>query len=572
MRRWGLMAGVMVLAGAASIAAWRVAVFTASVATELDRAGALTSIAPRPQSTIVFDRHGKPAFSFFVEQRIVGSARSRLAAHGQAILSVEDRRFFQHFGIDPVRIVGAAWRNLRAGRIVEGGSTITQQLARAAQLSPVRTYERKIREILVAARLEERYSKARDPRGISQHGLLRRGLLRRRSGVARLLRKVGRGPQPRRRGAARRAGAFAVDRRSMRLAVRATRRRNLVLALMRNQGRISPADFQAARGDRVPGRVAQERAAHGCARAGGANGLYFQEEVRRQLFSCSAPTGCCAAAFASTRPTTPRCSSDAEQAIAKRIEQIAGARKGARDLQGSLVAMSPDFRRRLRASSAAGISARAASTARPRRGGRRDPPSSRSSTRRRSSAAFPRARSSSDLDTPIDGSDDWMPNGEHERDEYTVRGALKVSSNRAAAQLLQQVGVTTAIYYAQRLGIASRLPIVPSLALGTGEVTLLELTAAYSAFANRGFRRLAAADAARRGPVGHDRLVRRGAPHSGDQLDHRLSDVQHALGRRHRAAPRPASARRASSCRPAARPAPPTTMPTPGSSAIRRTC
>ena len=61
-----------------------------------------------------------------------------------------------------------------------------------------------------------------------------------------------------------------------------------------------------------------------------------------------------------------------------------------------------------------------------------------------------------------------------------------MSSNRAAAQLLQQVGVTTAIYYAQRLGIASRLPIVPSLALGTGEVTLLELTAAYSAFANQG--------------------------------------------------------------------------------------
>jgi membrane peptidoglycan carboxypeptidase len=61
-----------------------------------------------------------------------------------------------------------------------------------------------------------------------------------------------------------------------------------------------------------------------------------------------------------------------------------------------------------------------------------------------------------------------------------------VSSNRAAAQLLQQVGVATAIRYAHRLGIESDLPIVPSLALGTGEVTLLELTAAYSAFANEG--------------------------------------------------------------------------------------
>ena len=59
---------------------------------------------------------------------------------------------------------------------------------------------------------------------------------------------------------------------------------------------------------------------------------------------------------------------------------------------------------------------------------------------------------------------------------YTLRGALKVSSNRAAAQLLQQIGVGVAVYYAQRLGIESQLPMVPSLALGTGEVTLLELT------------------------------------------------------------------------------------------------
>jgi membrane peptidoglycan carboxypeptidase len=72
------------------------------------------------------------------------------------------------------------------------------------------------------------------------------------------------------------------------------------------------------------------------------------------------------------------------------------------------------------------------------------------------------------------------------RAEYTLRGALKVSSNRAAAQLLQQIGISTAIYYAQRLGIASQLPMVPSLALGTGDVTLLELTTAYTAFANQG--------------------------------------------------------------------------------------
>jgi penicillin-binding protein 1A len=92
-----------------------------------------------------------------------------------------------------------------------------------------------------------------------------------------------------------------------------------------------------------------------------------------------------------------------------------------------------------------------------------------------------------DLDAPISaGTATWLPTGGHEQSEYTLRGALKVSSNRAAAQLLQQVGVGTAVYYAQRLGIESQMPQVPSLALGTGEVTLLELTTAYTAFANRG--------------------------------------------------------------------------------------
>ena len=181
----------------------------------------------------------------------------------------------------------------------------------------------------------------------------------------------------------------------------------------------------------------------------------------------------------------PEMQQQAEQAIAKRIEQIAGARKGARDLQGSLVAMSPisgdvyaivggrDFRE---------SSFNRATQARRQAGSAFKPIIYAAALER----GFSPGTLLKHLDTPIEGSEDWMPNGGHERDEYTVRGALKVSSNRAAAQLLQQVGVTTAIYYAQRLGIASRLPIVPSLALGTGEVTLLELTAAYSAFANQG--------------------------------------------------------------------------------------
>jgi penicillin-binding protein 1A len=80
----------------------------------------------------------------------------------------------------------------------------------------------------------------------------------------------------------------------------------------------------------------------------------------------------------------------------------------------------------------------------------------------------------------------WVPDDHGGgSDAMTMRAALKTSSNRAAVQMLQQVGIPTTIRYAQRLGIAG-LPEVASLALGSGEVTLLSMTSAYSAFANQG--------------------------------------------------------------------------------------
>jgi membrane carboxypeptidase/penicillin-binding protein len=93
----------------------------------------------------------------------------------------------------------------------------------------------------------------------------------------------------------------------------------------------------------------------------------------------------------------------------------------------------------------------------------------------------------SGMDTPIHTAQgDWLPSGEHEAPNYTLRQALTVSSNRAAARVMQLVGIATTQTYARRLGISSPLPAVPSLALGTGEVTLLDLTSAYGAFANDG--------------------------------------------------------------------------------------
>ena len=75
------------------------------------------------------------------------------------LLEVEDRRFHRHLGIDPLAIARAAWANLRAGRTVQGGSTLTQQLAKNFFLSAERTFTRKLKEALIALLLEWRYTK-----------------------------------------------------------------------------------------------------------------------------------------------------------------------------------------------------------------------------------------------------------------------------------------------------------------------------------------------------------------------------------------------------------------------------
>src|SRR5882762_1298887 len=78
-----------------------------------------------------------------------------------AVLAAEDHRFFEHGGLDARALVRAAWANLRAGRVKEGGSTITQQLIKIRLLSPQRTMGRKLREAWLAALVESRYSKER---------------------------------------------------------------------------------------------------------------------------------------------------------------------------------------------------------------------------------------------------------------------------------------------------------------------------------------------------------------------------------------------------------------------------
>jgi penicillin-binding protein 1A len=117
------------------------------------------SLLPKFAST-VYDRSGKVIGFFYSGQfRLYAPYRELPKKLIYAVITAEDERFFQHKGIDPLGIVRAAITDIAKGKVVQGGSTITQQLAKMIYLSPERTVERKLREMALARKLEEKLSK-----------------------------------------------------------------------------------------------------------------------------------------------------------------------------------------------------------------------------------------------------------------------------------------------------------------------------------------------------------------------------------------------------------------------------
>ncbi len=109
--------------------------------------------------TRVYSRDGEVIGEFYIERRIVVPLQ-RMPEHlVNAFIAAEDAKFFEHKGIDYLGILRALYKNLKSGRIVQGGSTITQQVARSFFLSPEKTLSRKIREAILAHRIESRLTK-----------------------------------------------------------------------------------------------------------------------------------------------------------------------------------------------------------------------------------------------------------------------------------------------------------------------------------------------------------------------------------------------------------------------------
>jgi len=374
-----------------------------------------------------------------------------------AFVAIEDRRFYRHWGIDPRGIARAFVADMRGGGVRQGGSTITQQLAKTSFLSGDRTIKRKAQEIIIAFWLEAWLTKQEILSRYLSSVYFGDGVYGLRAASHHYFQR-----EPERLNLAQSAMLAGLVQAPSRLAptqhlTAAQKRSRLVLKAMADTGAISsgragvPLVRPVAREAKLPA------------------GTYFADWV--------APSA--AKAFESdfgrveVRTTLDR--------GLQRLAERAVARASIGDAQAALVAMRPDGR----------VVAMV--------GGKRyaDSPFNRvTQARRQPGSAFKlfvylaALRSGWTPDSMIDDSpvtiEGWTPVNSDRvyRGRITLREAFARSSNAATVRLSQAVGRANVIRAARDLGITTPLPDKPSLALGTAGVSLLELTSSYAAIAS----------------------------------------------------------------------------------------
>ena len=382
----------------------------------------------------------------------------------KAVVAIEDRRFYEHHGIDPFGIARAAWNNLLSND-VEGGSTITQQLARAIYLSSERTLRRKVQEAMIALWLEARLSKDEILARYLNSVYFGAGAYGADAAAKRYFNKPAG-----KLDLAESAMLAGLIRAPSKLAPSgnpkaAQRRAAVVLRAMFENGAIDRARYDAARA--TPVRLAMPPEPE-------TDQNYFldtaQAEVARLI-------GTPPLDLAVATTIDPRL-----QEAAKRVVDawLSGEGKRRNVGQAALVAMAPD------GAILAMIGGRDYGESQLNRvtQAHRQPGSLFKIFVYLTALSNGYTPQSIMVDRPVQIGD-WKPANfdNRYRGEVTLRTAFADSINSVAVQLLQAVGVERVIATAKSLGVRSELPPKPDLALGWAEVTLLEMTAAIDAIA-----------------------------------------------------------------------------------------
>nr|WP_245292912.1 PBP1A family penicillin-binding protein [Pararhizobium arenae] len=379
-----------------------------------------------------------------------------------AVLSIEDRRFMEHMGVDPQGIFRALFRNIQAGSVVQGGSTITQQLIKLQYLDSDRTLKRKIQELVIAFWLEWKLGKEEILARYLNSAYLGAGATGMPAAARIYFNKDIKNlslPE-----AALLAGMLKAPSQWNPIVNRegARQRTEVVLNAMVDNGKITPSRAEAAK-----------------------------------------------SAFAKVNPTTPtpRSGSWFADWVTPQASEVAGSSPGSTTVRTTLVPRLQQIGEKLiadtlkKSGKSAGVSQAALVAMTPEGAvvamvGGRDYKASqfnRAVTAMRQPgstfkvfvfyAALKAGLTLSDrvLDAPLD-IDGWSPenSGGGYRGWVTLAEAFARSLNAASVALAQEVGLDNVIAAARELGIDADLANTPSLALGTSEVNLLDLTAAYA--------------------------------------------------------------------------------------------
>jgi penicillin-binding protein 1A len=477
-----MLVGIMSLiaASAAGVAAlWAFTILPRS----LPSVTALESFQPL-QGTKVYDDNDELLTELHVERRIFVPLAHIPQALRDAVISTEDRRFYSHFGLDPIGIARAIYQNYRRGRIVEGGSTITQQLTKVLFLTPDKSLERKMKEAALALELERRYTKDRILEmymnqiyfGNGAYGVEAAA----RTYFGKSVTEISLKDAALLAGLPRAPSTYSPFEHPD----AAKRRREVVLRRMVEYGALKDADAKKlARSDL--GLIPPERRR--------TTGQYFLEYVQQTLEAKYGADMVFKGGLNVYTTLNPTMQLVAEQALRDGLKALEGrtARgKATEHPEGAIVTIEPqtgyvramvggydffrsEFNRAVQARRQPGSAFKPFVYIAALESG--FTPASRVEDAPVSYAVGPNGQA-------------WKPDNYDRkfRGPTTLQQAIEESVNVVTVKLQEQIGLNRTVRVARRFGITSPLDVNLSLALGTSDLTLLELTSAYAALANQG--------------------------------------------------------------------------------------
>ncbi|MDI6734960.1 MAG: PBP1A family penicillin-binding protein [bacterium] len=410
-----------------------------------------------------------------------------------AVIVIEDKQFYKHKGIDLTGLIRAFLVNIRSGKILQGGSTITQQLAKNLFLTQERSYRRKIQEVLIALLIERKLTKEEILEryfnkiyyGHGNYGAQAASLYYfdkpvNDLSVAEIAMLAGLPNSP-------------VHYSPIAYPQKAIERQAIVLNQMEKEGLITPDQEIAAKNDfeKEVKRISKKKFAK--AKTTINKAPYFTEYIRQILEQEYGSNALYTGGLNVYTTLNLQMQEAAQEALVNGLEQLNAAKKaGEPRIEGALLAIDPRTGNILAMVGGSGfIQTNQLNRA--------------IYAKRQPGSAFKPIIYTAAIDqgfTPINILDDspktyigadgteWSPSNYND-DFYgrvTLRTALELSLNLATIKLLEEVGVRRVIEYAHKMGIKNKLPADLSLALGTAQVTPLEMTKAFGVFANQGIK------------------------------------------------------------------------------------